>query len=927
MFEYLNDDTLAALALLIFILQYRRVGTFFNLLKTKLRPSSWRPLPRADLPAHTRDLLDCAALGMKDTGFELVDTQWAVPIYHIDPRPRIYSDVYWHPEQSVLARVELGEALTGQDTKIEFQSLFADGTVLRTINRERWATLPDMDGHLLEDVYADDRAVQWRAHREAVAREAGRGVVSDRAEIEQRADDLSFTRRLEHLCRIGWTREEGPGQYGFTLRGAWRYSGRMLSRLRQARALLALPYRHDPEPDATTARLAEMDMLAASLALAAQPPAAWLKIVLFVASLALAVLLFGWSAGPVQGAAIITVLLVHELGHLAAMRLFDYRNLSILFLPFGAVAMGHKPHASPWQEAVVLLAGPVPGLLLAFAAFQLPSDALPDGSLGFVRAFAWTSLILNLVNLLPVGMLDGGRLFELALLGRFPHARAVFATLGAAAFGAYALSTGSAVMAVATGLIAFTLPWQFRSARVIASIRTRSGREALEGEQALHAMALEFARRDYGGGSVGYSRRLAVARMAYPRLLQGVPSVGASLGITASLAAAWLVPLAAMIWAGQQPERQPLLRQTAAEQARSVACEATQQQPQARQAAEALMARYAAEADPEAKWVMLDRYEEEAEWPFDGFPDGWLEQQRAVLAGQLPADHPGVLMDRLLRTTPNTPEAVSVPSAIIALLGGDQAPGLDSTRFFVLREAYRQLAAEAPLDRLEEAKSSLDTLWSATSAAPALADERPDLAYIRARMAVATGQIDDAAAWMERYRSEADPEDGWAALLHAWFLLDADRPAAALSAATDALRGSDLLDYQRQQWQTLAGWTEMALGRPREADAYFQAVLHSRHSRLSGGREGVPWWRRWLDRLSIALWARHQINAPMLDHLAALEGYDPPAAANLKAELKEVLARRGNRPLHISYRVNDWGNAREAAGKRLLRELGAETGE
>jgi Tfp pilus assembly protein PilF len=146
---------------------------------------------------------------------------------------------------------------------------------LLTVNRERWATFPVPDEILLEDAYAEDLDGQWQ---EALAREAGRGVVGDLAQVRQRvATALQFTHWLEHLCRMGWARQESSERFGFTLRGAWGFSGLMLGRFKQARKALARPYRHDPAPDVETARLAEMDMIAASLALAAQPLAPWLK--------------------------------------------------------------------------------------------------------------------------------------------------------------------------------------------------------------------------------------------------------------------------------------------------------------------------------------------------------------------------------------------------------------------------------------------------------------------------------------------------------------------------------------------------------------------------------------------------------------------------------------------------------------------------
>lgn len=73
---------------------------------------------------------------------------------------------------------------------------------------------------------------------------------------------------------------------------------------------------------------------------------------------------------------LISVLLVHELGHYAGMRVFGYRNVQMFFIPlFGAAVSGHGIRASVARHATALLLGPVPGLLLGsvFGFGPLPS--------------------------------------------------------------------------------------------------------------------------------------------------------------------------------------------------------------------------------------------------------------------------------------------------------------------------------------------------------------------------------------------------------------------------------------------------------------------------------------------------------------------------------------------------------------------------
>jgi len=107
------------------------------------------------------------------------------------------------------------------------------------------------------------------------------------------------------------------------------------------------------------------------------------------------------------GIGIVVITLVHEIGHAVVIRAKGLRAGVMVFIPFigGAVTLKEQPR-SAYDDAQIGLAGPIFGTaacLVALQIFKWTNDTrwLAIAAVGFV---------LNLINLLPVGMLDGGRI-------------------------------------------------------------------------------------------------------------------------------------------------------------------------------------------------------------------------------------------------------------------------------------------------------------------------------------------------------------------------------------------------------------------------------------------------------------------------------------------------------------------------------------
>jgi stage IV sporulation protein FB len=109
-------------------------------------------------------------------------------------------------------------------------------------------------------------------------------------------------------------------------------------------------------------------------------------------------------------AALLLVLLIHELGHYVMMKVFGYKGVRIYVIPLlGGLTTGEKTQYSKREWLAVIAAGPLPGIIIGLLVFliNIPLQ-LPN-----LKTLWTTFLAINVLNSLPIYPLDGGRIMEL----------------------------------------------------------------------------------------------------------------------------------------------------------------------------------------------------------------------------------------------------------------------------------------------------------------------------------------------------------------------------------------------------------------------------------------------------------------------------------------------------------------------------------
>ncbi|MES2296824.1 MAG: site-2 protease family protein [Pseudomonadota bacterium] len=131
------------------------------------------------------------------------------------------------------------------------------------------------------------------------------------------------------------------------------------------------------------------------------------KVALSGGTMLLSMIAYSWVFGWPYAVGFVLLIFVHEMGHYVAARLCGLDVGGPMFIPFVGswVSLKDMPH-SVETEAYIGFAGPLAGTAAALACFFM--GRWFDSNL--MLALASTGFMINLINLIPVSPLDGGRI-------------------------------------------------------------------------------------------------------------------------------------------------------------------------------------------------------------------------------------------------------------------------------------------------------------------------------------------------------------------------------------------------------------------------------------------------------------------------------------------------------------------------------------
>jgi tetratricopeptide (TPR) repeat protein len=474
-------SAIAALLLLVVLIYLFTVWSTFQLTLQCFRAES---IAADQLPEHLNIIFEPVITELEQCGFHLSGTyatdSLIVDSYR-DCRILLRNDV-----QQTYAWVGIHHTLDkGSPVSVTFLNFFTDNGLLVTQSERMPGVFRQISQEIDQYFEGSSISEQWQVHQykleqlclsrtsQILTPEEFRKVYEDY--FRMRVDQLVHSREL-HWVQQGERYRYALGTaFKIVFRVMWTRFRKRLSVPSQSKTLSGALIRSEANLTLEIEQFQRWQRQRKSGS--RRGKSFWL-----LGSLALFIASYSALMAPQKLFIFVAVLLMHEGGHVLAMKLFGYRDTAMLFIPFlGALATARKEDATLTEKVWISLAGPLPGLFLGIGMAIATSLHNTDPE-HFIRWYStdanWVRdamgmlIALNLFNLLPMYPLDGGQVADLLLFSRNPYLGVMFKSLGVLLLGLLGLVKPLFLMfAVA---ISLTIPNSFRLAKLNAKLRKAS---------------------------------------------------------------------------------------------------------------------------------------------------------------------------------------------------------------------------------------------------------------------------------------------------------------------------------------------------------------------------------------------------------------------------------------------------------------------
>lgn len=465
------------IALVVILFKTISIGIiWYRLIKRPVREGQCTIVDEASIPTELISIFAAGQQELVNLGFNYSHTE--VVVEHTP----IFCQIYLHPETNTFATVTPSILLGWvKPFKVVFTNLFEGQIVITTdCLANFYPPLPTQ--YLIVDPYAADLLQQWQKHCQTIAQYQDKvSLATPDAYLIYR--DTFSQDAIMYRVGLGWlVSTPTPKVWRYSALGAGKMTWRILSG--NPKIIKAIKHQQQakaPNPSQTGQDQASVtaDVEAFERVVQAEQTTtsnSWMvKTLLFVGSVLLFAVTFGLTLSWKTMLILLGVLFIHELGHLAGMMLFGYRDRQILFIPFlGAVTVGKKDNATTLEKVTIYLLGPVPGVILGFISMYLyfTTERAIFYEVGIL------AIIVNYLNLLPVLPLDGGRVVEALIFIRFPRLKFFFMLFNVGVLLMAGMFIKDKILLFLGISFAISLPAQWRIATAGHAVRQQLPRDA-----------------------------------------------------------------------------------------------------------------------------------------------------------------------------------------------------------------------------------------------------------------------------------------------------------------------------------------------------------------------------------------------------------------------------------------------------------------